>query len=53
MPCARGFLFIDMCKRKVLLYDIQEEIVEPAATLKFAEGKSFIRAVKKFLGTDD
>ena len=44
-------MFIDARKdREVADYDIQKEIVEPAATLKIAEGKDFLKAVKVLIG---
>lgn len=36
--------------REIADYDIQEEIIEPTASLKIKEGKSFIAAIKKILG---
>lgn len=35
--------------REVADYDIQEEIVEPVATLKLEEGKEFLSYIKKYL----
>lgn len=44
-------MLIDARKiREIADYDIQEEIVEPVATLKIEEGKSFLMAIKKCLG---
>jgi len=31
-------------------YDIDEEIIEPVASLKIEEGRDFIAAIKQFLG---
>lgn len=36
--------------REIADYDIDEEIVEPVASLKLDEGKEFIEAIKTFLG---
>lgn len=36
--------------REVADYDIQEEIVEPTASLKIEEGKSFLAVIKVMLG---
>jgi len=36
--------------REIADYDIDEEIVEPVASLKLDEGKEFIGAIKAFLG---
>lgn len=36
--------------REIADYDIQDEIIEPTATLKVEEGRLFVKAVKKFLG---
>ncbi len=35
--------------REIVDYDIQEEIVEPATTLKLEDGKEFIAMIKKML----
>ena len=35
--------------REIADYDIEEEIVEPTATLKIEEGKSFLTAIKNFI----
>lgn len=35
--------------REIADYDIQEEIIEPAASLKIEEGKAFLKAVKDLL----
>lgn len=35
--------------REIADYDIEEEIVEPTATLKIEEGKAFLRAIKGLL----
>lgn len=44
-------MLIDARKiREVADYDIQEEIVEPTASLKIEEGKAFLKAVKDILG---
>jgi uncharacterized protein len=43
-------MLIDARKiREIADYDIQEEIVEPVATLKIEEGKAFLKAVKELL----
>jgi len=43
-------MLIDARKiREIADYDIQEEIVKPAASLKVEEGKSFLEAIKDFL----
>lgn len=43
-------MLIDARKiREIADYDIQEEIVEPAATLKIEEGKAFLEAIKLYL----
>lgn len=45
-------MLIDARKiREIADYDIQEEIVQPAVTLKLEEGKAFISAIKKYLAT--
>lgn len=36
--------------REIADYDIDEEIIEPVASLKIEEGRIFIEAIKKFLG---
>ncbi|MEW6621095.1 MAG: HEPN domain-containing protein [bacterium] len=36
--------------REIADYDIQEEIVEPTASLKIEEGKTFLSAIKHLLG---
>ena len=36
--------------REIADYDIQEEIVEPAASLKIEEGKAFLSVIKSLLG---
>src|SRR3990170_4123579 len=36
--------------REIADYDIEEEIVEPVASLKIEEGKVFLAAIKNFLG---
>lgn len=36
--------------REIADYDIDEEIVEPVASLKLEEGREFIDAIKAFLG---
>jgi len=44
-------MIIDARKiREIADYDIQEEIVEPVATLRIEEGKEFLSVVKEFLG---
>ncbi len=44
-------MLIDARKiREIADYDIQEEIVEPVATLKVEEGKAFLVAIKAYLG---
>lgn len=44
-------MLIDARKiREIADYDIQEEIVEPVATLKIEEGKAFLTALKARLG---
>jgi uncharacterized protein (UPF0332 family) len=43
-------MLIDARKiREIADYDIQEEIVEPVASLKVEEGKSFLKAIKQHL----
>jgi uncharacterized protein (UPF0332 family) len=43
-------MLIDARKiREIADYDIEEEIVEPIATLKIEEGKAFLVAIKDFL----
>ncbi len=43
-------MLIDARKiREIADYDIQEEIVEPVATLKVEEGKVFLSAIKSYL----
>ena len=45
-------MLIDARKiREIADYDIQEEIIEPTASLKIEEGKSFLSAIKKILGS--
>lgn len=36
--------------REIADYDIEEEIVEPVASLRIEEGKTFVAAIKKLLG---
>ncbi len=36
--------------REIADYDIDEEVVEPVASLKLEEGREFIDAIKAFLG---
>jgi uncharacterized protein (UPF0332 family) len=36
--------------REIADYDIDEEIIEPVASLKIDEGRAFITAIKLFLG---
>jgi hypothetical protein len=44
-------MLIDARKiREIADYDIQEEVVEPVASLKIEEGKAFLVAIKSFLG---
>ena len=44
-------MLIDARKiREIADYDIDEEIVEPVATLKIEEGKAFLSEIKKLLG---
>ncbi len=44
-------MFIDARKiRETADYDIQEEIVEPVASLKIEEGKLFLTTIKDLLG---
>lgn len=38
--------------REIADYDIQEEVVEPVASLKIEEGKAFLAAIKGFLGME-
>ena len=38
--------------REIADYDIDEEIIEPVATLKIEEGKAFIATIKKFIGVE-
>jgi len=38
--------------REIADYDIHEEIVEPAASIKIEEGKAFLSAIKRFLQTE-
>ena len=35
--------------REIADYDIDEEIIEPVASLKIEEGRAFIAAIKQFL----
>lgn len=43
-------MFIEARKiREIADYDIQEEIVEPVATLRLEEGKAFLNAIKAYL----
>jgi uncharacterized protein (UPF0332 family) len=43
-------MLIDARKiREIADYDIEEEIVEPVASLKIEEGKSFLAAIKELL----
>jgi uncharacterized protein (UPF0332 family) len=35
--------------RETVDYDLEEEIVEPVASLKLEEGRAFVAAIKKFL----
>ncbi|MFH1258526.1 MAG: HEPN domain-containing protein [Elusimicrobiota bacterium] len=39
--------------REIADYDIQEEIVEPTASLKIEEGKEFLRVIKELLGKSE
>ena len=44
-------MLIDARKiREIADYDTREEIIEPVATLKIEDGKSFLETIKKFLG---
>jgi len=44
-------MLIDARKiREIADYDIEEEIVEPVASLKIEEGKAFLSAIKKLIG---
>lgn len=44
-------MLIDARKiREIADYDIQEEIVEPVASLKIEEGKAFLSVIKELLG---
>jgi uncharacterized protein (UPF0332 family) len=44
-------MLIDARKiREIADYDIEEEIVEPVATLKIEEGRAFLTAIKELLG---
>ncbi len=44
-------ILIDARKiREIADYDIEEEIVEPVASLKIEEGKAFLAAIKELLG---
>lgn len=44
-------MLIDARKvREIADYDIEEEIVEPVASLKIEEGKAFLLAIKSILG---
>jgi len=36
--------------REIADYDIEEEIIEPIASLKIEEGRAFLVAIKRFLG---
>jgi len=46
-------MLIDARKvREIADYDIDEEIVEPVASLKVEEGKAFVSAIKKLLGAE-
>lgn len=45
-------MLIDARKiREIADYDIQEEIVEPTASLKIEEGKAFLAEIKRILGS--
>jgi len=45
-------MLIDARKiREIADYDIQEEIIEPTASLKIGEGKAFLSAIRKILGS--
>ncbi|MEW6669346.1 MAG: HEPN domain-containing protein [Thermodesulfobacteriota bacterium] len=39
--------------REIADYDIDEEVIEPDATLKVAEGREFVAAVKHLLGVEN
>jgi len=44
-------MLIDARKiREIADYDIQEEIIEPAATIKIEEGVEFLKAIRSLLG---
>ena len=44
-------MLIDARKiREIADYDIQEEIIEPVASLKIEQGEKFLNAVKNYLG---
>jgi uncharacterized protein (UPF0332 family) len=44
-------MLIDARKvREIADYDIEEEIVEPVASLKIEEGKAFLSVIRKLLG---
>jgi uncharacterized protein (UPF0332 family) len=46
-------MLIDARKiREIADYDIQEEIVEPVASLKVEEGKLFLKAIKHYLNIE-
>ena len=45
-------MLIDARKiREIADYDIQEEVVEPAVTLKLEEGKAFVAMIKNYFET--
>jgi len=45
-------MLIDARKiREIADYDLQEEIVEPAVTLKLDEGKAFVAMIKNYFET--
>ena len=39
--------------REIADYDIDEEFIEPDATLKVGEGREFVAAIKHLLGTEN
>ena len=49
-PRFHRMLINAMEVREIADYDIEEEIVEPVASLKIEEGKAFLLAIKNLLG---
>jgi uncharacterized protein (UPF0332 family) len=46
-------MLIDARKiREIADYDIEEEVVQPVASLKIEEGKAFVHEVNKLLAED-